>query len=483
MQYKTILRLIGLLLVLFSFTMLPPLFINVIFSEAIWLPFIVPFVLTLSIGSLLWFTNRHQHNLLKIREGFLIVVILWFATSFFASLPFLLFKDFPHTMTDAIFETVSGLTTTGAAVFTTLDDLPHTILYYRQQLQFIGGMGIIILAVAIFPMLGMGGTQLFRVDTTGPKKDNKLTPRITQTAKVLWMIYSLATLSCACCYWYCGMDWFYAIGESFATVSTGGFSMHDESFLYYHSPAIQVIACIFMLIGSVSFSLHFLAFQQHNWRLYWQDEELRFYIKSLTLMVALIVGTMMWQHYDQSNPARWIETVFMIISLSTTTGFTLVSFDHWPTFIPILIIFMSLIGGCAGSSTGGLKVLRLMLVGKHSTREFARLVHPQATLTVKMDQHTVPESIIQSVTGYVCLFLGLFALLILIFMSFGNNFLSSFSSVAAGLANSGTGVGAISHDFSGLNTSSKWLIILSMIIGRLELYPLFILFTRPFWQK
>ncbi|PJD92712.1 MAG: potassium transporter [Legionella sp.] len=483
MQYKTILRLIGLLLVLFSVTMLPPLVINVIFSETIWLPFIVPFLLIVTTGSVLWFMNRNQYNLLKIREGFLIVVIIWLATSFFASLPFLLFKELPHTVTDAIFETVSGLTTTGAAVFTRINDLPHAILYYRQQLQFTGGLGIIVLAVAIFPMLGMGGTQLFRVDSTGPKKDNKLTPRIAQTAKVLWLIYCLTTLSCAFCYWYCGMNWFYAIGESFATVSTGGFSMHDESFLYYHSTAIQVFACAFMLFGSVSFSLHFLVFQQHNWRLYWQDEEFRFYVKALMMVCILMLGTMVLTQYFSAHSHHYVDTLFMLISLSTTTGFTLVGFDEWPSFIPILVIFMSLIGGCAGSSTGGLKVLRLMLIGKHSKREFERLIHPQASLSIKMDQRTVSESIIQSVTGYVCLFFGIFALFILIFMALGNDFLSSFSIVAAGLANSGMGIGSISHDFSGLNEPSKWMMILSMIIGRLELYPLFILMTRSFWQK
>ncbi|HVT63388.1 MAG TPA: potassium transporter TrkG [Legionellaceae bacterium] len=482
MQYKTIFRLIGLLLILFSFSMLPPLVINYIFAEPIWLPFIMPFIIIFSTGSLLWFAFRAHRNNLKIREGFLIVVILWLVISFFASLPFLLFPDTSPTITDAIFETVSGLTTTGAATFTKLNVLPRAMLYYRQQLQFIGGMGIIVLAVAIFPMLGIGGSQLFRVEAAGPKKDNKFTPRIAQTAKVLWMIYCFLTIACAVCYWYCGMDWFYAIGESFATISTGGFSMHDESFFYYNSKAVEIFACIFMLIGSISFSLHFMAFRQHDWRFYWKDEEFRFYIGVLFLLGMITFVTMFFNHFFTS-PHHFADTIFVLISLSSTTGFTLLPFDNWPTFVPILIVIMSLFGGCAGSTTGGLKMLRVLLLGKHSKREFLRLLHPQALLSIKMDQQTVAESTIQSVTGYVSLFFALFALLLLIFVALGNDFVTSFSATAAGLANSGAGIGAISNNFNGLNTGSKWILIVAMLIGRLELYPFFILFMRPFWQK
>ena len=287
MQYKTILRLIGLLLLLYSFSMLPPLLINIIFAETVWLPFIVPYLLCAVLGLVLWLSFRNHQHMLKIREGFLIVVIIWFSISSISILPFLLFQELHFNLTDIVFETVSGLTTTGAVVFSNLDQLPHAILYYRQQLQFIGGMGIVVLAVAIFPMLGMGGSQLFRVETSGNLRDSKLTPRITQTAKALWGIYCLLTISCAGCYWFCGMDWFYALGESFATVSTGGFSMHDESFFYYHSRAVEVFACLFMLIGCINFALHYVAFQKRTCKFYFKDEESRFFfiafsIKSLS---------------------------------------------------------------------------------------------------------------------------------------------------------------------------------------------------------
>lgn len=483
MQYKTICRLLGLLLTLYSLSMLPPILINYIFDETLWLPFILPFAISATIGILLWASYRDHRSLLKIREGFLIIVIIWLSISSISILPFLIYQDLHLSFTDIVFETVSGLTTTGAEVFTKLNQMPHAILYYRQQLQFLGGMGIIVLAVAIFPMLGMGGTQLFRVETSGALRDNKLTPRITQTAKALWGIYCFFTFACACSYWFYGMDWFYALGESFATVSTGGFSMHDNSFLYYHSLTIEIFACLFMLIGSINFALHFIAFQKRTLTHYTQDEECRFFLFgflaiSILVSVALFAG----RHFVLSQ-AHWIDCFFMIISMSTTTGFALIPFNNWINFAPILIIIVSLIGGCSGSTTGGIKILRLLLIGKQSKREFVRLIHPQAVLTVKMDHKLVPEPILHSVSGYVSLFLGIFALLTLVCMALGNDFISSFSGIAAAISNSGAGLGSIASDFSSLSIGTKWLLIFTMILGRLELYPFFILFTRSFWEK
>nr|MBA2650935.1 potassium transporter [Tatlockia sp.] len=250
MQIKTILRLLGLLLMMFSLSMLTPLFINFLFHENFWLPFAVAFLCTFGTGSLLWLSFRTKQNELKIRDGFLIVVLFWFVLCFFASLPFIFaLENQKLGMTNAFFESVSGLTTTGASIIGHLAGLPQSILFYRQQLQFLGGMGIIVLAVAILPMLGVGGMQLYRAETPGPMKDAKLTPRIAQTAKALWFIYVLLTLVCMFFYWIAGMDWFDALGESFATVSTGGFTMHEGSFAYYNSNMIEGIACLFMLLG------------------------------------------------------------------------------------------------------------------------------------------------------------------------------------------------------------------------------------------
>ena len=259
--------------------------------------------------------------------------------------------------------------------------------------------------------------------------------------------------------------------------------MHDDSFLYYHSLAIEIFACLFMLIGSLNFALHFVAFQKRTLTHYTQDEESRFFLFGfLTISILTIIALFASRHFQLSQ-VHWIDCLFMIISMSTTTGFALTPFNNWTSFTPILIIMVCLIGGCSGSTTGGLKVLRLLLIGKQSKREFIRLIHPQAVLTVKMDHKPVSEPILQSVSGYVSLFLGVFALLTLICMALGNDFISSFSGIAAALANSGAGIGSIAGDFSNLNIGTKWLLIFSMILGRLELYPFFILFTRPFWEK
>lgn len=483
MQYKEIFRTIGLVLMLFSLSMVPPMVINLVFSEHIWLPFCIPFIVLLSLGSALWFRYKQHKGSLYIREGFFIVTLLWFSVCFFGSLPFIFYTDIPHTFTDNVFETVSGITTTGAVCFTNIDQLPHAIMYYRQQLQFIGGMGIVILAVAIFPMLGMGGMNLFKVESAGPIKDIKLTPRIAQTAKTLWSIYLLMTIICALSYWYFGMNWFDALGESFGTVSTGGLSMHDENFGFYKSQAIELVACVFMFIGALNFTLHYIAFQLHSFKVYWRNEEFRSYLCFFLFCTLLIIIMLSLYEFFQKTPLQFLDALFMVISASTTTGFVLHPFDHWPTFVPILMILMSVVGGCSGSASGGFKLLRVMLITKQSKREFIRSLHPQAALTVKMDHQTVAENILQSTTVFFVIYVGLYILLLLGFMALGNDFLSSFSIVAAGLSNTGTGIGAISDSFVHISDASKWLLILAMIIGRLEIFPLLILFTRTFWQK
>ena len=482
MQYKTILRLIGLLLILYSFSLIPPILISLIFKDQFYLEFIMPYFLCLVLGISLWSAFRHHQNILKIREGFLIVVIIWITISSLSVLPFLLSQDLHHNFTDIVFETVSGLTTTGAEVFTNLDQLPRTLLYYRQQLQFIGGMGIIVLAVAIFPMLGMGGLQLIRIENSGNLRDNKLTPRVAQTAKALWGIYCLLTLACAWFYWFSGMDWFYALGESFATISTGGFCMHDAGFLYYHSRGVEIFACFFMLMGSINFALHYAAFQKRSLKPYLKDEESRFFFFCFTTVSLIMVVTLYFNKYFLPNDAHWIDHLFVIISLTTTTGFGLLPFGNWSGFLPVLIIFTSMIGGCAGSTTGGIKILRVLLIGKQVKREFIQLLHPRASLSIKIDKTIIRESTLKSITGYLSLFLFVFAILILLFMALGNDFISSFTSAAAGLANSGAGLGSVSNNFAGLSLPSKWLLIFSMILGRLELYPLLIMFTRTFWK-
>ena len=484
MHYKTIFRYVGLLLLMFSASMLPPMLITIIFSEHIWAPFAIPFALIILTGGGAWLKFRHETLVLTLREGFLIVVLAWIAISFFASLPFLLCEQIKITTTDAIFEAVSGITTTGAECFDNLDQLPRTILYYHQQLQMVGGMGIVVLAVAIFPMLGMGGLQLFQLEASNPIKNNKLTPRITQTAKSLWIIYCFLTIMCAISYWYAGMDWFHAIGESFGTVSTGGLSMYDNGFITYNSQFIEGIAIVFMLISAVSFTLHYLAFQQHSISVYWKSEELRTFFKIVLGLCLMIFVLLQVEGYLTKTPLSALDVVFIVISVISSTGITFHSIDDWPLFAPILIIFISIIGGCAGSTTGGIKVLRFILLLKHGKREVTRELHPQAVVAVKLDQQSISELVLQSIFGFVFVFLIIFAIFVLLFMACNNDFITSFSLAVCGVANaSGSGIGAVKDSFSPLNDPSKWLLVVAMLTGRLEIFPLFIIMTRAFWQK
>ncbi|MBA3537530.1 MAG: potassium transporter [Tatlockia sp.] len=484
MQIKTILRLLGLLLMMFSLSMITPLFINFLFHEDFWFPFAVAFICTFGTGSLLWLSFRTEQHELKIRDGFLIVVLFWFVLCFFASLPFIFaLEHHNHSMTNAFFESVSGFTTTGASIIDHLAGLPKSILFYRQQLQFLGGMGIIVLAVAILPMLGVGGMQLYRAETPGPMKDSKLTPRIAQTAKALWFIYLLLTLICMLSYWAAGMNWFDALGESFATVSTGGFTMHENSFAYYKSDAIEGIACLFMLVGGTNFALHFIAFKKRSLVHYWHDEEFRVYLVLLFSASLLVALSLVLYGFYIANSHAMMKSLFNVISLATTTGFISAPFGDWPSYIPLLIMLLAIVGGCAGSTSGGLKVIRALLVYKQSKREMVRLLHPNAIIPIKFGKHSLAEPILQSMWGFISVFIALFLLLIVVFMALGNEFIISFSAITASLSNTGAGIDSMQGGFAGLSIASKWVLIFAMLAGRLEIFSLLILFSPHFWRK
>lgn len=480
MQIKTILRLIGLLLVIFSGSMLTPLIINTVFHENFAPPFLIAFACTLGTGGFLWFFFRTHKQELKIRDGFLIVVLFWFVLCLFAALPFLLTIESKNGMTDALFESVSGFTTTGASVLAHLEQLPHALLFYRQQLQFLGGMGIVVLAVAILPMLGVGGMQLYRAETPGPMKDSKLTPRIAQTAKALWFIYFALTLLCMLSYWWAGMSWFDALGESFATISTGGFSMHDANFAYYKNTVIESLACFFMLLGGTNFALHFVAFKKRSLRHYWHDEEFRYYLGFLCSASLIVMITLF--HYGYSEHV-FIKSLFNVISMATTTGFIATPFHTWPTYVPVLIMLLSIIGGCAASTSGGIKVLRALLLFKQSKREMVRLLHPNAIMPIKFGKQVLPEPILQSMWGFLSAFIALFWIFVVLFMAQGNDFVTAFSSITAALTNSGSGLGGVSASFASLSQASKWLLMFAMLAGRLEIFSLLILFLPQYWRR
>lgn len=483
MQFAAILRIIGLLLMIFSIAMLPPALVGVIYGDGAIVPFLSSFAVILCSGVVLWLPVRRQHKDLRIRDGFLVVVVFWVVLGISGALP-LYFSISPNlTLTDSVFESLSGLTTTGATVITGIDTLPHSILFYRQQLQWMGGMGIIVLAVAILPMLGIGGMQLYRAETPGPMKDNKLTPRITETAKALWFIYLGLTIACGIAYWLAGMNAFDAIAHSFSTVAIGGFSTHDASMGYFNSALIEVVAVVFMLLAGINFSLHFLSWRTLTLKPYLKDPEVQTYFVVLGATSAIATLYLYISGTFENIGSAVHHGIFQAVSIGTTSGFTTAEYYAWPGFLPVLLLFSSFIGGCAGSTAGGLKVIRFLLLFRQGIREIKRLIHPNALIPVKIGNKPLPERVINAVWGFFSLYVASFALLMLMVMATGVDHITAFSAVAACMNNLGPGLGDVGAHYGDINSLTKWILCFAMLLGRLEIYTLLVLFSSDFWRK
>ena len=475
-------RILGYLLMPFSATMLPPVFVALWYHENTPLPFYTATMTTLTLGFLLWFPFRHHKHEIQSREAFLIVVLLWLGLALTGALPFIFFEN-PHMhYIDAIFETVSGLTTTGTTILSKLDTLPRSILYYRQQLQFIGGGGIIVLSIAILPMLGVGGMQLFRAEMAGPFKEDKLTPRIAQTAKMLWLIYVGLTILCALSYWAGGMDAFDAIGYSFSTISTGGFGTHDENFSKFQNPLLEYLCIVFMLLGAVNFSLHFAALRRGNLLHYWQDPEFKTYIKFWFWMILLIGSTLFYFHVFERTDSTLTKTFFQVTSFITTTGFFSAHFNNWPTFVPVLLVFLGLLGGCAGSTAGGIKIIRLLILKKQGGREIQRLIHPNGHYIIKLGYRPLQDQTLDAILGFFCIFVAIFVFLLLVLVGMGLDPLTAFATLAASISNTGIGLNCPADNFKSFSDPIKMLLSIAMLAGRLELFTLLVLLTPHYWR-
>ncbi len=482
MKLNTVQRVLGLLLMTFSLSMIPPVGVALLYEEGWAWPFWVAFALIFGLGMLIFLPVARSQETVRVRDGFLIVVLFWSVLGLAGALPLWLAVDPELSVTDAVFESISGLTTTGATVITGLDQLPKAILFYRQELQWLGGMGIIVLAVAVLPMLGVGGMQLFRAEVPGPMKDSKLTPRITETAKALWYIYLWMTLACALAYWWAGMGLFDAMGHAFSTIAIGGFSTHDQSIGYFNNPAIELIAVCFMILAGMNFNLHFMAVRRHDLRIYLYDSEFRLYLMVLST-VSLI--TIIALYYTQTYPT-WSESVFkglfQAISLTTTTGFATAEFYHWPPFIGILLLLTSFIGGCAGSTGGGIKVIRFLLLIKQGVREIERLIHPNAQIPVRLGGKSINHRIVDAVWGFFSLYVASFTLMYLLLAATGLDLITAFSAVAACINNLGPGLAEVGPHYAELNDTAKWILCLAMLLGRLEIFTLLVLFSPAFWR-
>jgi len=478
MHYNVIRRVSGLLLGLFSITMLPPIAVSFIYDEQNHQPFLIGFFTIFLTGFVLWLSAKNAKGDLRTRDGFVIATLFWVSLGLSGAIP-LYFSSLPSlSLTDSIFESISGLTTTGATVITGLDTLPKSILFYRQQLQWFGGMGIVVLAVAVLPMLGIGGMQLYKTEMPGPVKDAKLTPRITETAKALWEIYLGLTIACTLAYWIGGMTFFDALTHSFSTVSIGGFSTHDLSFAFFDSTALNYICIVFMLVAGINFALHFRAAKSLSLKVYTHNNEFQTYLSILVVHTLLISGVLLFLgHVDIIE-----QTLFQVVSFATTTGFTSSNHANWPLFIPVLLLFMSFYGGCGGSTAGGIKVIRILILLKQLGKEITHLIHPHADMPIKLDQRVVSRPVINAVWSLFSAYILSFGLLMILMMMTGLDQITAFSAVAATLNNLGPGLGDISSSYATLPDTSKWIACFSMLLGRLEIFTLLVLFSPVFWR-
>ncbi len=483
MRLTVVQRILGLLLMLFSFTMLVPGVVSLWYQDGAVLAFVTAFALALSLGLVCWLPARRQKQELRLRDGFMIVAMFWTVLGLTGALPFML-AEHPHmSLTDSIFESISALTTTGATVIVGLDLLPESILYYRQQLQWFGGMGIIVLAVAVLPMLGIGGMQLYRAETPGPMKDAKLTPRITETAKALWYLYLGLTVACSLAFWMAGMTPFDAIGHAFSTISTGGFSTHDASIGYFDSTLIEMIAVVFMLLAGVNFALHFVAWRGKNPGIYFRDTEFRYYLL-LLLMVSVISSLALHGMHTYDDWGKAVTRgIFQTVSIGTTAGFTTADYSQWPGFIAIMLLFSSFVGGCASSTGGGIKVIRLVLLVKQGLREINRLIHPNAHIPVRVGEKIIEPRVIDAVWGFFALYVASFIVMYLALALTGLDLMTSFSAVAASINNMGPGLGSVGGNYAHLNDPAKWILCFAMLLGRLEIFTLLVLLTPAYWRK
>lgn len=482
MRFAIVFRVLGLLLMLFSITLIPPIFVSIFYQDTATFAFIISFVMILIIGIMVWAPVYKNQQDLRTRDGFIVTALFWAVLGAAGSLPFILADSTSLSVVDAVFESISGLTTTGATVITGLDDLPKSILFYRQQLQWLGGIGIVVIAVAILPMLGIGGMQLYRAETPGPVKDSKLTPRITQTAKALFFIYVSLTAVCAISYYLAGMTMFDAIGHAFSTVAIGGFSTHDESMAFFDSPMILIIAMIFMVLSGVNFALHFVAWRSYSIRHYFADSEVKFYLWCLAVGIIITVCYLYFSStYGFSGSL--LNGSFELISILTTTGFGVADYSQWPTFLPFMLFMFAFMGGCGGSTAGGIKVMRVLMVCKQGLREIHRLIHPNAIILIKVGGQPVPDRVAEAIWGFFAVYVISFAFMFLLLLATGLDFLTAFSAIGASINNLGPGMGDVAAHYGNINDPAKWILCFAMLLGRLEIFTLLVLLTPAFWKN
>jgi trk system potassium uptake protein TrkH len=479
-----VINVLGSMLMLFSVTYVLPMVTSLIYRDGMLIDFVYAAVICVAVGAVMVGVTRRHKRELRSRDGFLLVSLAWVFMSAIATVPLLIALP-GLTFTDAFFETMSGLSTTGATVLTGLDTLAPSLNMWRASLHWFGGMGIIVLAVAILPLLGVGGMQLYKAETPGPVKNEKLTPRITQTAKALWVVYLLITIGGVLALKVAGMNWYDAVFHSFSTVSLGGFSNHDSSVGHYDSVAIEVVLIVFMLISALNFSRHFIAWQQKSLRTYLADVEagaMLWLVGSAVLVVTLYVWAQ-GVYPDILSALRYVA--FNLVAMATTCGYATQDYAAWPVFAPMVMVMLSCYTCNTGSTGGGIKMFRTLVLYRQAIRELFLLVHPQAVTPVKIRNQVVANHIVFAVLAFVVLYFGTVVTLTFLLLASGMDFISAFTAIIATINNAGPGLGAVgpSSNYQGLTDFQTWVCSLAMLLGRLEIFSVLVLLTPTFWRK
>jgi trk system potassium uptake protein len=483
-RYAVVQRVLGLLLMVFSLTLVPPLVMSGYLADGMARAFGTALWITLASGLLVWWPVRRAHADLSLRNGVLVVVLLYAVLSAFGAIPLRLSGIGWFTYVDALYETVAGLTTTGSTVISAgLDFMPPSLLYYRAQLQWVGGLGVIVLAVALLPILGVGGMQLYKAETPGPMKDAKLTPRIAGTARALWLIYVGLTVACGVTYWLLGMSVFDAVCHAMTTIATGGFSTHDASIGYFQNPTLEWAVMVFILLATFNFAVHFTAWRERNPLAYLRDAEIRACVLTLAgFVVAISLPLLIAGTYDSAG-----ETVrkvaFQVVSYGSTTGFGTADPSRWPMYAPLMLMVCAFMSGCAGSTASGVKVVRIMLFVKQALREMYHLLHPSAEAPIKLQGRVVPDPIVYAIGGFFSVYIGFTIVLSFVMMTTGLDPITAFSSVAASINNLGPGLNHLAGSMADVTDFGKCVLMFTMLLGRLEIFTLLIIFTPGFWRR
>jgi trk system potassium uptake protein TrkH len=481
----TVFHALGLLLVMFSLTYLFPVITALIYHDTtLLLDFLLAMLWTAGAGIAMWLLTRRYKGELSIRHGYLLVVTMWTAMPLFATIPLLL--AIPNlSFTDAYFESMSAMTTTGATVLTGLDSMPPAINIWRHELQWLGGLGVIVLAVAVLPLLGIGGRQLFKAETPGPMKETALTPRIADTARNLWIIYVAITLVCIGTLKWAGMDWLDAVCHGFSAMGLGGFSTHDNSIGYFDSPLIEFVLIVFMLFAVINFATHFLALRGRSLRTYLNDAEAVASISLIVLSCGGVALFLWWQGVYPDYLTALRHASFNLVSIATDSGYASVDYAQWPIFAPMWMLFLGCICANSGSTGGGVKMIRTLVLVKQAGREFLKLLHPAVINPMKIGGHVIANNIVFAVLGFIFLYFMTIATLAFVLFISGMDFMTGFTAALAMVNNLGPGLGEVgpSSNFQSLTDFQTWACAFGMLVGRLEIFTVLILFTPAFWRR